>query len=398
MGMRRGQEQRFEMGQNVVVNGAMAIIRMVTSTQVLIHYAQEQADEWVPIASGRLQTHASDEHNSSEVDFLPGMSQGNEISGVRGRANAFSDREDDECNVCGEGGKLSCCDVCPRVYHQRCLPASDAAALKRLIGGDSDWWCPHCKALSKLNFRLYDVLVRCPPEERAKRLYELMTSPTQCGNFSWDVMREAGNTLMAMLPSCRLPCLQEGPAPPVGMQPTSDFAQLSWWSSESQLPTLESVHAPPIEHVPAPTTSPSAAAPAAPRLLAKPAKSPKSANKAVKRASSSGKNEGDGGGNGTPGAVKLSAAARRTSEYRGVSKRYGRYKARIKQNGHDIVIGEYDNELEAAYAYDRKARQLHGAKALVNFPEERSCSPSSLSHNAPDLSVRHASQARGEGL
>lgn len=46
----------------------------------------------------------------------------------------------------------------------------------------------------------------------------------------------------------------------------------------------------------------------------------------------------------------------------------GRWKARIKQNGTDIVIGDFSNELDAALAYDAKARQIHGPRALVNFP------------------------------
>jgi hypothetical protein len=83
---------------------------------------------------------------------------------------------------------------------------------------------------------------------------------------------------------------------------------------------------------------------------------------------------GDGGGgrsaptdasaDGVPAEGKA-----RTSQYRGVSRRYGRWKARIKQNGTDIVIGDFDNEIEAALAYDKKARQLHGPKAFVNFPD-----------------------------
>jgi hypothetical protein len=61
----------------------------------------------------------------------------------------------------------------------------------------------------------------------------------------------------------------------------------------------------------------------------------------------------------------------RTSRFRGVSRRYGKWKARIKQNGSDLVIGDFDDELEAAYAYDAKARQLHGDKAMLNFPVPR---------------------------
>ena len=39
--------------------------------------------------------------------------------------------EDDECYECGQGGNLTCCDVCPRVYHLRCLPSADSSALRR---------------------------------------------------------------------------------------------------------------------------------------------------------------------------------------------------------------------------------------------------------------------------
>ena len=58
-----------------------------------------------------------------------------------------------------------------------------------------------------------------------------------------------------------------------------------------------------------------------------------------------------------------------TSQYRGVSRRYGygRWKARIKQNGTDVIIGHFENEVEAALAYDKKVRQLHGEQVLTNF-------------------------------
>ena len=58
-----------------------------------------------------------------------------------------------------------------------------------------------------------------------------------------------------------------------------------------------------------------------------------------------------------------------TSEYRGVSRRYGKWKARIKQSGTDFVIGDFPDELSAARAYDKKARELHGDKAALNFPD-----------------------------
>ena len=52
-----------------------------------------------------------------------------------------------------------------------------------------------------------------------------------------------------------------------------------------------------------------------------------------------------------------------------MSRRYGKWKARIRQEGTDIIIGDYDNELDAARAYDKKARVMHGEKAQLNFPD-----------------------------
>ena len=66
---------------------------------------------------------------------------------------------------------------------------------------------------------------------------------------------------------------------------------------------------------------------------------------------SSGSSGGGGGGNSSAAADAASKEEKvPTSQYRGVSRRYGRWKARIKQNGTDIVIGDFDNEVTAAPA------------------------------------------------
>lgn len=44
---------------------------------------------------------------------------------------------EDECNICGEGGKLICCDNCPLAYHEDCLEVK-ADTLP------DDWQCPRC--------------------------------------------------------------------------------------------------------------------------------------------------------------------------------------------------------------------------------------------------------------
>jgi hypothetical protein len=56
-----------------------------------------------------------------------------------------------------------------------------------------------------------------------------------------------------------------------------------------------------------------------------------------------------------------------TSGYKGVSRRNGRWTARIKMKGRSTYLGTWDTPEEAAEAYDSKAREYFGEFAHVNF-------------------------------
>jgi hypothetical protein len=60
-----------------------------------------------------------------------------------------------------------------------------------------------------------------------------------------------------------------------------------------------------------------------------------------------------------------------TSRFRGVTRgrRHGRWFARIKVNYRGIHLGTFDDEREAAKAYDAAARLHFGEFARLNFPE-----------------------------
>ena len=61
-----------------------------------------------------------------------------------------------------------------------------------------------------------------------------------------------------------------------------------------------------------------------------------------------------------------------SSSYKGVSydKEHRKWEAGITVKGKRIHIGLFDTEIEAARAYDRKARELFGEYAYLNFPDE----------------------------
>jgi hypothetical protein len=62
----------------------------------------------------------------------------------------------------------------------------------------------------------------------------------------------------------------------------------------------------------------------------------------------------------------------KTSKYKGVTRRKmsNKWFAQIKFNRKHIDIGRFDNEIEAAKAYDNVARKLFKEFAYLNFPEK----------------------------
>ncbi len=65
---------------------------------------------------------------------------------------------------------------------------------------------------------------------------------------------------------------------------------------------------------------------------------------------------------------------KKTSRYKGVHwcKESRIWKAVIKFRGKKQNLGQFDNEIDAARAYDKAARQLFKEFAYLNFPEEKS--------------------------
>jgi len=59
-----------------------------------------------------------------------------------------------------------------------------------------------------------------------------------------------------------------------------------------------------------------------------------------------------------------------TSRYKGVHwcNTYKKFRAKIYHDGKQIHIGYFDDEIAAAKAYDKKARELFGEFAFLNFP------------------------------
>jgi hypothetical protein len=57
------------------------------------------------------------------------------------------------------------------------------------------------------------------------------------------------------------------------------------------------------------------------------------------------------------------------SRFRGVcfNRRRGTWNARVRAGSDYVHVGDFDSEDEAAHAYDRVARRLHGPKAKLNF-------------------------------
>ncbi|MBN1393207.1 MAG: HNH endonuclease [Sedimentisphaerales bacterium] len=64
--------------------------------------------------------------------------------------------------------------------------------------------------------------------------------------------------------------------------------------------------------------------------------------------------------------------AKASSKYKGVCRVKGNEKwaANISKNKRRIFLGYYDEEIDAAKAYDKAAKRYHGVYARLNFPEK----------------------------
>lgn len=393
-----------------------------TSTQLLIRL--DGKEQWIPRNSPRL----------SNVPLFVAVAPSRPVD------TSQQEYEEDECFVCGNRGKLTCCDVCPRVYHLRCLPAADSARLRSPGAMDEDWWCPRCRRLAQLAFcmtrELSHPAVGAPEasvQEVAERLHAFMSDPQH--EQQWESLREAGQALMSSMPYT-LPWMlgddatvaasvaaeqEEIIATQEAMLPLHERVAPEWFANHfaeggagvrydkpaaapredeianeiasprgastarddgtepglsgfagSEHSSFAPVFLATSGAAGAVTSAPSAS-PGAPLFPSGFQYRPSSAQSQGLCASPVAPTEGSkavaapgagAGGEDAGGPI-------RTSRYRGVSRRYGKWKARIKQNGSDLVIGDFDDELEAAYAYDAKARQLLGDKAMLNFPVPR---------------------------
>lgn len=54
---------------------------------------------------------------------------------------------------------------------------------------------------------------------------------------------------------------------------------------------------------------------------------------------------------------------------KGITRRYGKWVAQLRHDGKHYYLGSYDTPVEAALSYDRKAREVFGGFANLNFPD-----------------------------
>ena len=303
---------------------------METATQVLVIFDQaEHVEEWVPKNSPALSLPTDPESVAARAAAAAARA-GTDADDAE--MQELSDKEDDECFVCGNGGKLTCCDVCPRVYHLRCLPAEDKT---RLQANDSDdWWCPHCRRMARVTFATYRILSEsCTPGaqpslDAAEALYKFMEDEQHEGHDA--LIQEVGKALKVAMPNSS-PWRHRNPADVAAAMRASSFEyeaaedaalQLQarvapeWWDQQMDDPAEED-----IARFKAAATNGSIAAASNGSIAA--ARSFSIA--AASNGSCSSASNGTGGGASSSGAAEggggEAEVKQRTSQYRGVSRR-----------------------------------------------------------------------------
>ena len=105
------------------------------------------------------------------------------------------DQNNDECDICGIGGILICCDGCEKAYHAECLGVQPSLL-------PDPWFCPRCS--KKCIGMTGNQLQQTPPLHQQ---YQLQQTPSLFGEVcsSGSIIRIifAGLSMDAQLPFCR---------------------------------------------------------------------------------------------------------------------------------------------------------------------------------------------------
>jgi len=177
----------LEPGSKLLCDGQAAVVRMVTATSVLVHTAG--ADEWVLRAASRLQP-------AEGCSPSGGTGHANGSGDVEEEQASEAEEEDDECCVCRQAGRVVICDICPRVYHMRCLSAAEGARVKSLGDTDAEWWCPHCVRAARMSFVLQRIVSSGQPADKiAAQLYGFMSEEQHGLEAGWEVIKDVADTL-----------------------------------------------------------------------------------------------------------------------------------------------------------------------------------------------------------
>uniref|UniRef100_A0A671T7L1 Protein kinase C-binding protein 1-like n=1 Tax=Sinocyclocheilus anshuiensis TaxID=1608454 RepID=A0A671T7L1_9TELE len=110
-----------------------AIARMEIATR-----SKGSAERTVPKRKVSSPPHSSNGHSPSESSSSPVKKK--KKPGAVNNSKDQDGRNDFYCWVCHREGQVLCCELCPRVYHAKCL--------KLAAEPEGDWFCPECEKIT----------------------------------------------------------------------------------------------------------------------------------------------------------------------------------------------------------------------------------------------------------
>uniref|UniRef100_A0A8C1A404 Zinc finger, MYND-type containing 8 n=1 Tax=Cyprinus carpio carpio TaxID=630221 RepID=A0A8C1A404_CYPCA len=96
------------------------------------------AERTIPKRKVSSPPHSSNGHSPSETSSSPVKKK--KKPGAVNNSKDQDGRNDFYCWVCHREGQVLCCELCPRVYHAKCL--------KLAAEPEGDWFCPECEKIT----------------------------------------------------------------------------------------------------------------------------------------------------------------------------------------------------------------------------------------------------------